>query len=109
MRKSALFALRAIGFGLLPVAQPGAFAQVVQGGGANAPAPPVEHASFHQLIFANDDVAVLNNLCPPGGDSGLHAHYRDLFAVVIQSVPSSGQRAGQPLTAAPALPWGSAV
>ena len=46
--------------------------------------PPVEQASFHQLVFANKDVAVLNNLYPPSGVSSFHAHYRDLFAVIIQ-------------------------
>lgn len=29
---------------------------------ATAPYASVEHASFHQLAFANDDVAVLKNL-----------------------------------------------
>lgn len=75
---------------------------------ADPSVPPVEHAAFHQLVFANDDFAVLNNRYPPGGDSGFHAHYRDLFYVVIQSVPQSGQRPGQQLTAAPLAPVGAA-
>ena len=62
---------------------------------------PVEKASFHQLVFADDDIAILNNLYPPKGDSGFHTHYRDLFAVVIQSSQSSGQGLGMPLTASP--------
>lgn len=70
--------------------------------------PPVEHAAFHQLVFANEDFAVLNNRYPPGGDSGFHAHYRDLFYVVIQSAPQSGQRPGQPLTAVPLAQVGAA-
>jgi len=70
--------------------------------------PPVEHAAFHQLVFANEDFAVLNNRYPPGGDSGFHAHYRDLFYVVIQSAPQSGQRPAQPLSAAPLAPVGAA-
>lgn len=70
--------------------------------------PPVEHASFHQLVFANEDIAVLNNHYPPGGDSGFHAHYRDLFYVVIQTGPSSAQRMGQSLVAAPMPPIGAA-
>jgi len=68
---------------------------------------PVEHASFHQLIFADEDVAVLNNLYPPKGDSGFHAHKRDLFAVIIQPSPSSGQAPGKPLTAAPSSAAGA--
>lgn len=75
---------------------------------ADPAAPPVEHASFHQLVFANEDFAVLNNRYPPGGDSGFHAHYRDLFYVVIQSAPQSGQRPGQPLTAVPLAQVGAA-
>ena len=46
--------------------------------------PPVERASFHQLVFADEDFSALNNLYPPGGDSGFHVHYRDMFYVVIQ-------------------------
>ncbi len=79
-----------------------------QRGDADPAAPSVEHASFHQLVFANEDFAVLNNRYPPGGDSGFHAHYRDIFYVVIQSAPQSGQRVGQPLTAAPLVPVGTA-
>ena len=69
---------------------------------------PVEHASFHQLVFADEDIAILNNLYPPNGDSGFHAHYRDLFYVVIQPSESSGQIFGKPLTAAPKIPVGTA-
>lgn len=69
---------------------------------------PVEHASFHQLVFANDDLAVLNNAYPPGGDSGFHGHFRDLFYVVIQPGNTSGQRIGQPLAAAPPVAAGEA-
>jgi quercetin dioxygenase-like cupin family protein len=75
---------------------------------ADPAAPPVEHASFHQLVFANEDFAVLNNRYPPGGDSEFHTHYRDIFYVVIQSAPQSGQRVGQPLTAAPLVQFGAA-
>lgn len=79
-----------------------------QRGGADPAAPSVEHASFHQLVFANEDFAVLNNRYPPGGDSGFHAHYRDIFYVVIQSAPQSVQRVGQPVTAAPLVTVGTA-
>jgi mannose-6-phosphate isomerase-like protein (cupin superfamily) len=69
---------------------------------------PVEHATFHQLVFADEDIAILNNFYPPNGDSGLHAHYRDLFYVVIQPSQSSGQNLGEPLTAAPMVTTGTA-
>ena len=69
---------------------------------------PVEHASFHQLVFADEDIAILNNLYPPNGDSGFHTHHRDLFAIVIQPSQSSGQVLGKPLTAMP-LPTAGAV
>ena len=100
--------LRDAGIGLLLIATPAAFAGPVPGGETTAATPPVEHAAFHHLIFANDDVAILNNRYPPGGDSGFHAHYRDLFYVVIQPAPSMGQRMGQPLTAAPMVSAGTA-
>lgn len=68
---------------------------------------PVEQASFHQLVFADEDVAILDNRYPPRGDSGFHAHQRDLFAVVIQSSSTSGQAPGKPLVAAPPYPVGA--
>jgi hypothetical protein len=85
-----------------------AYAQQAPRENADIPAPPVEQASFHQLMFANEDFAVLSNRYPPGGDSGFHTHYRDIFYVVIQSASSSGQRPGQPLTATPSVAVGTA-
>lgn len=70
--------------------------------------PPVEHATFHQLVFANEDIAVLNNRYPPSGDSGFHTHYRDLFYVIIQPQDSIGQRMGQAPVAVPAPAAGAA-
>jgi quercetin dioxygenase-like cupin family protein len=70
---------------------------------------PVEHASFHQLVFADEDLAILNNRYPPNGDSGFHTHYRDLFAVIVQPSPSSGQGLGMPMVAAPLHPAGAAL
>jgi quercetin dioxygenase-like cupin family protein len=70
---------------------------------------PVEHATFHQLVFADEDIAVLNNLYPPKGDSGFHTHYRDLFTVIIQPSQSSSQRLGKPLTEVPISPAGAAT
>ena len=65
---------------------------------AAKPYASVEHATFHQLVFANDDVAVLKNLYPPHGDSDYHVHPRDLFFVLVTSAHMSTQQPGQPLT-----------
>lgn len=92
-----------MGFGLLLSAHPFVFAQQQP----NEKFAPVENASFHQLVFADDDISILNNLYPPKGDSGFHTHYRDLFAVIIQSSQSSGQGLGKPLTEPPAYPAGA--
>lgn len=70
---------------------------------------PVENASFHHLVFADEDIAILDNYYPPNADSGFHAHYRDLFAVVIQSSPSTGQALGKPLKESPVYPVGAAA
>lgn len=99
--------LRTVGFALILLVTPAALAEPKPGMPVET-TPPVEQASFHQLVFADDDIGVLNNLYPPGGDSGFHAHYRDLFYVVIQSQPQRSQRPGQPLAAAPLAPVGAA-
>lgn len=97
-----------------PIRQLGLFTLLVWCGvalaeqGKDEAFPPVEHASFHQLVFADDDLAILNNLYPPGGDSGFHTHHRDLFYVVIQPAESRGQGIGKPLTAAPKVEVGAA-
>lgn len=96
---------RAFGFFLFLSANPPAFAEQPP----SESFVPVEHASFHQLVFADEDIAILNNLYPPNGDSGFHTHYRDLFAVVIQSSQSRGQGLGKPLTAMPINPAGAAA
>lgn len=87
----------AFGLSLFLAAQSFAFAGQLPGEAT----VPVEHASFHQPVFVDEDIAILNNLYPPNGDSGFHTHYRDLFAVVIQPSQSSGQSPGKPLTASP--------
>lgn len=74
---------------------------------ATAPYASVEHATFHQLVFANDDVAVLKNLYPPSGDSDYHVHPRELFFVLITAAHMSTQQPGQPLTEPRQLPAGS--
>lgn len=98
--------VRALGCALLLLAFPVALAQPAQHRDAGSAAPSVESATFHQLVFANEDFAVLNNLYPPGGDSGFHAHHRDLFAVIIQPARSSIQNLGQEPVAGPTLPAG---
>lgn len=70
--------------------------------------PPVEEASFHQRVFADQDLVVLNNRYPPSGDSGFHAHDRDQFYVAIQSAASMGQTLGGPLKAGPSVSAGAA-
>lgn len=104
MKKRCLGTAGALGMALLTAAAPVALADTPDPDAF----PPVEHASFHQPVFADEDVTVLNNLYPPNGDSGFHAHYRDLFYVVVQSSPSSGQGWGKPLAAAPAIAVGAA-
>ena len=97
--------IKSFGFCLFLVAHSFAFAEQPP----SEAVVPVEHASFHQLVFADDDIAILNNLYPPNGDSGFHTHYRDLFAVIIQSSQSSGQGLGKPLTASPLYPAGASA
>jgi len=97
--------INVLGFCLFLTAPSFAFAQQV----SKEIFVPVEQASFHQLIFSDEDVAILNNLYPPNGDSGFHTHYRDLYAVVIQPSSSSGQGLGKPLTVAPMYSVGQTV
>lgn len=99
---------RILGVCLLLIAHTSAGAQPPASTRADQAYPAVEHASFHQVVFANEDFAVLNNRYPPGGDSGFHVHYRDIFYVVIQSAPQSTQRPGQPLAETPLVPAGAA-
>lgn len=100
--------LQALGLCLIPMALFAACAHPAGSKPADTAFPPVENASFHQVMFANEDFAVLNNRYPPGGDSGFHTHYRDLFYVVIQSAPQTGQRPDQPLAEVPPVPIGTA-
>ena len=100
--------VRRLGILLVLFAHQGALTAPESGGDEGRSIVPVERASFHHLVFANDDVAVLNNSYPPGGDSGFHGHFRDLFYVVIQPGNTSGQRVGQPLSAAPETLAGAA-
>lgn len=70
---------------------------------AAASYPPVEQATFHQLLFANDDVAVLKNVYPPHSDSGYHVHSRELFYVVITPARFGSQKLGQELKTPPMI------
>jgi hypothetical protein len=67
----------------------------------------VENATFHQLVFANDDVAILNNLYPPHSDSGFHLHPRELFYVVVAPARASTQKIGQPMQTPRMAPAGT--
>lgn len=69
---------------------------------------PVEQASFHQLVFVDDDVSILNNRYPPGGDSDWHWHERDMVYVVIQPSRSSIQNLGKPMEERPKPAVGAA-
>ena len=100
----------ALAVGLLFASQAGANAKTAQSSPTLAiaadPAPTgpfvsVENATYHQLVFANDEVAVLNNLYPPGSDSGFHLHTRELFYVVVDPAMASTQKAGQPIKTPP--------
>lgn len=97
---------RVLAIGILLAAQASGFAQVKK----SDDYPPVERASFHQRIFADEDMVVLNNAYPPGGDSGFHAHYHDMFYVVIQP-PEGGisQKLGGPEIATPKFAAGTAA
>lgn len=98
----------ALGFCLSLALHSSACAQTARRDNAEGAIPPVEHATFHQLMFANEDIAVLNNRYPPGGDSEYHTHYRDLFYVIVQPSESSAQRMGEAPVAVPAPPAGTA-
>ncbi|MDX2220371.1 MAG: hypothetical protein SF172_15245 [Burkholderiales bacterium] len=85
-------------------AQPFAFAEKP----AAATHPPVEHASFHHQVYADEDFSILNNRYPPNGDSGMHTHFLDHLYVAIQPAQVSGQNLGRPLAAMPPVPMGAA-
>lgn len=108
MRTKSTNAILAIGLCLFLALHSSAGAQTAQRDDAGGAIPPVERATFHQLVFANEDIAVLNNRYPPGGDSGYHTHYRDLFYVIIHPSESSAQRMGQALVVVPAPLAGAA-
>lgn len=108
MQTKSTNGILAFGLCLFLALHSSACAQTTQRDSAGGAIPPVEHATFHQLVFANEDVAVLNNRYPPGGDSGFHTHYRDLFYVIIHPSESRAQRMGQALVAVPMPSVGAA-
>ena len=67
----------------------------------------VENAPYHRVVFANEDLAVLDNRYPAGSDSGFHLHPRELFYVIIAPAKASSQRPGQPLRELPATKVGT--
>jgi len=96
--------IKFFGFGVFLAAHSLAFAEP----SSSEAAVPVKHASFHQLVFSDEDIAILNNFFPPNGDSGFHTHCRDLVSVIIQPSQTSGQVLGKPFIAAPMNPAGAA-
>ena len=68
--------------------------------------PPVEHATYHQLVFADKDLAILNNLYPARSDTGFHQHSRELFYIVIEPAHAGTQKPGKPLITPPMAPAG---
>lgn len=64
--------------------------------GANS-YPSVEQATFHELQFADADIAVFKNVYPAHSDSGFHLHPRELFYVVITPARFGAQKLGEPL------------
>lgn len=80
--------------GLALLASPAGAADPVPAG----PYVSVENATFHQLVFANEDIAILNNLYPAKSDSGFHMHPRPLFYVTVAAARASTQKPGQPMS-----------
>ena len=97
--RGALSRLASLAAGLLLITMAGPLC-------AAATYPPVEQATFHQLMFANDNVAVLKNVYPPHSDSGYHVHSRELFYVVISPARFGSQKLGQELKTPPLIPAG---
>lgn len=85
----------------------GAFAALLAEPAGTAPVP-LEQAPYHRLVFGNDELAVIETIVPPGGDSGFHAHARDLLYIVINPAKASTQRPGQDLRPLPPLKVGTA-
>ena len=84
---------------------------LIAGAASAAPAPAatypsVEEASLHQLLFTNNDVAVLKNVYPPHSDSGYHLHLRELFYIVIDPARFGSQKLGLELKTPPMIPAG---
>jgi hypothetical protein len=62
------------------------------------PAVPVQNASYHQPVFSNDHVMVLNVYIPPGRGSNYHTHSLDQIGVLVESADQTGQVMGGPVT-----------
>jgi hypothetical protein len=55
---------------------------------------PVEKASFHQPVFRNDFVMLLNVYIPPGRSSNYHTHSLDQVSVLVEAADQTGQAYG---------------
>lgn len=62
------------------------------------PAVPVQNASYHQPVFTNDHVMVLNVYIPPGRGSNYHTHSLDQIGVLVEATEQTGQVMGGPVT-----------
>jgi hypothetical protein len=80
----------AIGLGALALGQPAT---------AEDEGPvPVQDASYHQPVFTNDHVMVLNVYIPPGRGSNFHTHSLDQIGVLVEAADQTGQAMGGPVT-----------
>jgi hypothetical protein len=61
-------------------------------------AVPVQNASYHQPVFTNDHVMVLNVYIPPGRSSNFHTHSLDQIGVLVEAADQTGQVMGGPVT-----------
>jgi len=64
----------------------------------DGPAVPVQNASYHLPVFANDEVMVLNVYIPPGRSSNYHTHSLDQIGVLVEDAEQTGQVMGGPVT-----------
>jgi quercetin dioxygenase-like cupin family protein len=76
-----------------------ALSQIAAAENEDAPVP-IEKASFHQPVFRNDYVMLLNVYIPPGRGSNYHTHSLDQVGVLVEAADQTGQvYGGQPTPA----------
>jgi hypothetical protein len=64
----------------------------------DGPAVPVQNASYHQPVFGNDRVMLLNVYIPAGRSSNYHTHSLDQISVLVEDAEQTGQVMGGPVT-----------